>query len=235
MPEPAPPCRNEHGQPVGPLVDWSPPAPLGPAYLSGRWCRVEPVRDHLDALADVLGGLPAPSWTYLPREPSGREQVAAWLADLAADPGFATHAIVAGGRPVGTASWLSVDPAHGTAEVGMILYAPELRRTAAATEAMYLMAAHVFEAGFRRYEWKCDALNAPSRRAAERLGFRFEGVFRNARIVKGRNRDTAWYAMTDADWAALRPAYEAWLAPANFDAGRQRRRLGTRPGPTAAG
>jgi RimJ/RimL family protein N-acetyltransferase len=122
---------------------------------------------------------------------------------------------------------MRIEPVHRTIEVGSILYGEALQRTAGATEAMYLMARHVFEdLGYRRYEWKCDALNAPSRRAALRLGFRFEGIFRQHLIVKGRSRDTAWYSMLDAEWPRRKVAFERWLDPANFDAaGRQRRKL----------
>jgi RimJ/RimL family protein N-acetyltransferase len=127
---------------------------------------------------------------------------------------------------VGVASYLRIAPAVGTIEVGHIHFSPLLQRTPAATEAMYLMMRHAFELGYRRYEWKCDALNAPSRRAAERLGFSFEGIFRQAVVVKGRNRDTAWYACIDREWPARREAFERWLDPANFDAeGRQRQPL----------
>ena len=127
------------------------------------------------------------------------------------------------------ASYLRIDPPVGVIEVGHIALAPALQKTAAATEAMYLMMARVFdELGYRRYEWKCDALNAPSRRAAERLGFTYEGIFRQATLYKGRNRDTAWYAIIDKDWPAVKRAYERWLDPANFDGqGRQRVSLGS--------
>jgi RimJ/RimL family protein N-acetyltransferase len=131
------------------------------------------------------------------------------------------------GQAVGYASFMRIEPAHRCIEVGGILFAPPLQRTVGATEAMYLMARHVFEhLGFRRYEWKCDALNAPSRAAALRLGFIFEGIFRQHMIVKGRNRDTAWFSMIDGEWPARKAAFEAWLAPANFDAeGRQKASL----------
>jgi RimJ/RimL family protein N-acetyltransferase len=129
-------------------------------------------------------------------------------------------------RAVGVASYLRIDPANGSIEVGHINYSPLLQRTPAATEAMYLMMRHVFDLGYRRYEWKCNALNAASRVAARRLGFSFEGVFRQAGVVKGRNRDTAWYAMIDKEWPALREAFLRWLDPSNFDEqGRQRARL----------
>jgi RimJ/RimL family protein N-acetyltransferase len=134
---------------------------------------------------------------------------------------------LASDRPAGVASYLRIDPAMGSIEVGAILYSPALQRSPAATEAMYLMARHVFEElGYRRYEWKCDSLNQASRRAAERLGFRYEGTFRQAWVVKGRNRDTAWYSIIDSEWPALRNAFERWLDPSNFDAaGKQRARL----------
>ena len=124
------------------------------------------------------------------------------------------------------ASYLRIEPAHGSIEVGHLAFAPRLQRTRAATEAMYLMMWQAFKLGYRRYEWKCDALNAPSRRAAERLGFRHEGTFRQAMVYKGRNRDTAWYSIIDSEWPSRAAAFEAWLDPMNFDAaGRQRRPL----------
>jgi RimJ/RimL family protein N-acetyltransferase len=128
------------------------------------------------------------------------------------------------GRAVGYASYLRIEPAHRVIEVGSILYTPLLQRTRGATEAMYLMARYIFEElGYRRYEWKCDSRNEPSRRAAERLGFTFEGIFRQHMIVKGGNRDTAWYSMLDSEWGERKAAFERWLDPGNFDAaGRQR-------------
>src|SRR5262245_30220492 len=130
-------------------------------------------------------------------------------------------------RALGYASFMRIDPSHGVIEVGSILFTPALQRTAAATEAMYLMARHVFEdLGYRRYEWKCNAKNEPSRRAAVRLGFTFEGIFRQHMVVKGHNRDTAWYSMLDSEWPARKTAFERWLDPSNFDAqGQQRRAL----------
>jgi len=169
-------------------------------------------------------------WTYLPYGPfETRAAFEDWItaACRGEDPLF--HAIVeaTSGRALGVASYLRVVPTAGVIEVGHINYAPALQRTAAATEAMYLMMDRVFEElGYRRYEWKCDALNEASRRAAERFGFVFEGLFRQATMYKSRNRDTAWYAITDRDWPALKRSYEAWLDPANFDAaGRQNARL----------
>jgi RimJ/RimL family protein N-acetyltransferase len=134
--------------------------------------------------------------------------------------------------PIGVAAYLRIDPPQGSIEVGHINYSPRLQRTIAATEAMYLMMRKAFELGYRRYEWKCHALNAPSRVAAQRLGFSYEGVFRQARVDKGRNRDTAWYAMIDREWPALDRAFTQWLDPANFDRdGRQRTPLSALTGP----
>jgi RimJ/RimL family protein N-acetyltransferase len=150
----------------------------------------------------------------------------AWaeVAERSDDPLF--FAVVDRGRPVGVAAYLRITPAAGSIEVGSITYAPSLQRTAGATEAMYLMMRQAFELGYRRYEWKCDVLNAPSRLAAERLGFTFEGVFRSHMVYKGRNRDTAWYSVIDSEWPALDGRFRRWLDPANFDdTGRQRRRL----------
>jgi RimJ/RimL family protein N-acetyltransferase len=150
------------------------------------------------------------------------------VAKLCATPAMVPMAILLpDGTPVGIATFLRIDHANGTAEVGYISYSAALQRTTAATEAMYLMAAHAFDVvGVRRYEWKCDALNAASRSAAARLGFTYEGTFRQAVVTKGRNRDTAWFAITDGEWPRLRAAFDAWLDPANFDEqGRQRARL----------
>jgi RimJ/RimL family protein N-acetyltransferase len=201
---------NEYGQPIGPPVEgWSErPLPPNTAML-GRWCRVE----KLDAERDG----PA-LWEAYAQAPDGRD----W-SYLAVGP----FADLAGGKPVGTAALMRIDRANGAIEVGWITYSPRLQRTPAGTEAMYLLMRRAFdELGYRRYEWKCDALNAPSRRAALRYGFTFEGVFRQAVVTKGRNRDTAWYSITDGEWPAIRAAFERWLAPENFDAdGRQRRSL----------
>ncbi|HEX4610372.1 MAG TPA: GNAT family protein, partial [Urbifossiella sp.] len=151
---------------------------------------------------------------------------------LGDDPLFFTVIDAADGRPAGIASYLRIAPTAGSIEVGHLQFSPRLRRTPAATEAMYLMMARAFDLGYRRYEWKCDSLNAASRAAAVRLGLSFEGVFRQATVYKGRTRDTAWYAAIDAEWPALREAFRAWLDPANFDAaGRQRVRLSEVTGP----
>lgn len=223
---------SDTSQPVGfPVPDWTPrPRPEG-ATLSGRFCRVEALdaTRHGDELFEAFSADDGRMWTYMPYGPfSDRAAYQAWLAQHAPsrDPLF--HAIVdaTSGEALGVASYLRIDPANGCIEVGHIALSPRLQRSAAATEAMYLMMRQAFELGYRRYEWKCDALNAPSRAAAARLGFSFEGIFRQAVVVKGRNRDTAWFSVIDKEWPALAAAFEAWLAPGNFDdQGRQRQSL----------
>lgn len=225
--------------PVGfPVPDWTPPPRPSAEPMVGRTCRVEPLDydQHADDLfaVDSLDRDGA-SWTYLPYGPFRTfDAYAQWVKAVAGkdDPFF--HAIVdsATRTAVGVASFLRIDPAAGSIEVGHIHYSPRLQRTVAATEAMYLMMQRAFTLGYRRYEWKCDSLNAASRSAAQRLGFSYEGVFRQARVNKGRNRDTAWYACIDSEWPALDRAFRAWLDPANFDAsGRQRTRLRDLTGP----
>lgn len=201
--------------------------------MLGRTCRLEPLRaaQHAAALHEAnLLDVDGRGWTYLPYGPfASLDDYAAWVASVETveDPVF--FAIVTD-RPVGVASYLRIDPAMGCIEVGHLRFSPRLQRTAAATEAMYLMMKRAFEElGYRRYEWKCDALNAPSRSAAERLGFTYEGTFRQAVVSKGRNRDSAWFSIVDSEWPAIRSAFEAWLDPANFDAsGMQRRPLAAR-------
>jgi RimJ/RimL family protein N-acetyltransferase len=236
--------RNDHGQPVGrPLPGWT-ARPLPPATaMAGRFCRVEPLVPAVHAAdlfeanrADAAGR----NWTYLGVDGFGElAPYRAWLDRMVAgaDPMF--HAIVdlATGRAVGVASYLRIDPANGVIEVGHINYAPRLQQTPAATEAMFLMMRRALdELGYRRYEWKCDDRNLPSRAAARRLGFRYEGTFRQAIVYKDRNRDTAWFSILDGEWPALKAAFEQWLAPENFDAeGRQRQSLATlRGAPTLA-
>jgi RimJ/RimL family protein N-acetyltransferase len=190
---------------------------------------LRPVDPDADALPLFEASRDPAIWTYLPYGPYGdvEELHEALLQEARSeDPVFFT--VVADGRPLGIASYLRITPEHGVIEIGHIWFGTLLQRTAAATEAIYLMARHVFDdLGYRRLEWKCNAENAASRRAAERFGFTFEGVFRKHQVVKGENRDTAWYSIVDDEWPALRGAFEAWLAPANFDAtGRQRHTLG---------
>lgn len=225
---------NDFGQPVGePLPGWTPrPAPT-PVTLTGRRVRIEPLDPsrHATDLAAAYRAAPDDSmWTYLGYGPFAdddayRAHVEA--AAASADPLHLTVVHLTTGRAVGTFALMRHDAANGVVEVGHVVFSPLLARTPASTEAQYLLMAHVFDdLGFRRYEWKCDALNAPSRTAAERLGFRFEGVFRQALVVKGRNRDTAWFSILDTEWPALRTAYEEWASDDNLDeAGRQRRSL----------
>jgi RimJ/RimL family protein N-acetyltransferase len=201
--------------------------------MEGRFCRVEPLDAgrHAADLHAANGEAPdGRDWTYMAYGPfESFEAYRTWVAWAAESPDPLFHAIVArdSGHAAGVASLMRIDPEAGVIEVGHIKYAPALQRTQAATEAMYLLMRRVFdELGYRRYEWKCDALNAPSRAAALRLGFQYEGTFRQATIYKGRNRDTAWFSITDQEWPVLKPAYERWLRPENFDgAGRQRERL----------
>jgi RimJ/RimL family protein N-acetyltransferase len=199
----------------------------------GRYVTVTPLDPvaHADSLYATTSDLTNERlWLYLFDGPfSSRVDFDAYLTRIASldDPLFYTILDTASARAVGHVSYLRIEPAHRCVEVGGILYTPALQRTAGATEAMYLMARHVFEdLGYRRYEWKCNALNAPSRRAALRLGFTYEGVFRQHMVVKGRNRDTAWFSMLDSEWSARKAAFEQWLDPANFDAdGRQKTSL----------
>jgi RimJ/RimL family protein N-acetyltransferase len=223
---------DEHGLPVGePVPEWTPRARPGAGPFVGRNCSVVPLTaDHADALYPTCA---APGtehlWTYLsdgpfPDPAEFRERIAGTVAD----PTCVSVAVVLpDGTPAGLANFMRIDEQQGSVEVGGILLGTALRRTPAATEALHLMAAHVFEdLGYRRYEWKCDALNEASVRAARRLGFRYEGNFRNAVVYKGRNRDTAWFSITDDEWPAVAAAQQAWLDPRNFDAnGRQRRPL----------
>jgi RimJ/RimL family protein N-acetyltransferase len=159
-------------------------------------------------------------WDYMPVGPfATAADLADWIAAVepSTDPLFFSF-VPRGEPPAGFGSYLRIAPEAGSIEVGFLSFSPRLQRSVAATEAMYLMMRWAFEAGYRRYEWKCNALNLASRRAAQRLGFSYEGVFRQAAVVKGRNRDTAWFAVIDAEWPRLRQAFEAWLAPGNFDA-----------------
>ena len=207
-------------------VDWRPP-PLPPRVaLEGRWCRLEPLApEHAEGLHEALDGH-AEVWRYLPVGPFEAASYAAWVegARVLHDP---LHMAVrmGDGRLGGTLSLMRMTPPAGTIEIGWITYAPRLQRTAAASEAVILLARWAFEAGYRRLEWKCDAANQASRRAARRFGFTYEGTHRQAAVVKGRNRDTAWFSILDGEWRALDDAWTAWLDPVNFEGGRQIRRL----------
>jgi len=225
--------HNELGQPIGfPLPGWKAPPRPPRTVMAGRYCRVEPLEPARHAEPLYRANALDPSnrnFTYLLSRPFDTyDAYRQWLesACLGEDPLF--HAIIDGEtrQAAGVASFMRIDPKNGVIEVGNINYSPLLQRSRAATEAMYLMMQRAFGLGYRRYEWKCDALNAASRAAAQRLGFSFEGVFRQAVVYKGRNRDTAWYAAINSEWPALEQAFLRWLDPGNFDErGNQRLRL----------
>lgn len=214
-------------------LNWKPvPLPV-PVTLTGRWVTLEPLTaaHHTHALWTAVHGHDE-VWAWLADGPYGSEEELAEALELKqAGDAARFFAILPGSTSdaKGYASLMRMDPANGVIEVGNVMFSPALQRTQAATEAMFLMARHVFEdLGYRRYEWKCNALNAPSRRAAERFGFTYEGVFRQHMVVKGQNRDTAWYSMLDGEWPARKRAFEAWLAEENFDAdGQQKVALGS--------
>ncbi|MBB5516740.1 RimJ/RimL family protein N-acetyltransferase [Rubricella aquisinus] len=207
-------------RPIGPIVEgWSPASADMALTATRQYCRIAPLEmGHVPALFAAFDADDGTMWDYMPNGPFATEgDLAAWAetAVTSTDPLF--HTIMgAGGVPLGFASYLRISPSDGVIEVGFIAMSPALQRTRAATEAMYLMMRHAFERGYRRYEWKCNALNAPSMRAAKRLGFTFEGIFRQATIVKGRNRDTAWYSILDHEWPGQKARFEAWLNPENF-------------------
>lgn len=223
------------GLPIGLPVDPSPARLPERSVLRGRHALLVPLdaEQHTDALyVGTHGAGKDELWLYFSIGPFSDKAAFRFALEQQArsqDPFFFAILDQPSRRALGYASYLRIEPAHRCIEVGWIMYAPELQRTTGATEAMYLMAKHAFEdLGYRRYEWKCNALNAPSRRAALRLGFTFEGIFRQHMIAKGRNRDSAWFSMLDTEWPARRAAFEQWLDPANFDAqGRQRVSLST--------
>jgi RimJ/RimL family protein N-acetyltransferase len=215
---------NEFGQPIGmPLPNWQPPVAPPREPLEGRFCRLEPLdveRHAADLFAANAHDRDGRNWTYLAYGPFATlSAYKEWALKMSqsVDPLFYAIVDIPTRRAVGVAAYLRIDRSVGSIEVGHINYSPLLQRTPAATEAMYLMMKRAFDLGYRRYEWKCDSLNAPSRAAAERLGFSYEGIFRQATIYKGRNRDTAWFAAIDSEWPALSKAFQTWLDPANFD------------------
>lgn len=207
-------------------LDWTPVERPARAELRGRSVLLRPVSpDDADALFEVSRD-PA-IWTYLPDGPyvtAADLREALVRAERCQDPLFFALVTLPDETPAGIASYLRITPEHGVIEIGHIWFGASLQRTRAATEAIFLLARHVFDdLGYRRLEWKCNALNDRSRAAAERFGFTFEGIFRNHMVVKGRNRDTAWYAIIDDEWPAIRAVFERWLDPGNFDPdGRQR-------------
>ncbi len=229
------PVTNEFNQPIGdPLPDgWQPPPHPPREALEGRYVTVTPLNldqqaaDLFEADANDRTG---EGWTYLPYGPFSKLQdFKDWMAATCFnnDPQFYAYVSNETGKAAGWGSYLRIKTKEGSIEAGHIRLTPLLQRTPMATEAMHLKIKNAFELGYRRFEWKCDSLNAPSCRAAERLGFTFEGIFRQATHYRGRNRDTAWYAIIDQDWPDIRAAHEAWLAPENFDRdGQQKAPLG---------
>jgi RimJ/RimL family protein N-acetyltransferase len=220
--------------PIGAAIAWSPVKAPEKRPLDGRTVRLEPVdpAPHADDLFAGSVGTPT-LWTYMGYGPfADLASFRSWLEGCARETDPLFYAIVdrADGRAVGMASYLRITPAMGVIEIGHIWFAPVIQKTRQATEAIFLLMRHVFDdLGYRRLEWKCDALNAGSRRAAARFGFAYEGIFRQHMIYKGRNRDTAWFAMTDGDWPAIRAGFERFLDPGNFAAsGVQRQPLAVR-------
>jgi RimJ/RimL family protein N-acetyltransferase len=220
---------NALGQPVGkPLPDWTPRERLPDTTLIGQVCRVLPYDPIYAAeLQRALARDDGRMWTYLPYGPfATANELNASIDHYQRDRDFQTFVIITDEGALGYASFMRYDLSNGSVEVGGVTFSPSLRRSRAATEAMYLMMHHAFDHGYRRYEWKCDQLNAPSMRAAQRLGFQFEGVFRNAAVTRGRRRDTAWFSVIIEDWPQTRARLETWLDPVNFDdAGRQKTAL----------
>ncbi|MGN6099308.1 MAG: GNAT family N-acetyltransferase [Bosea sp. (in: a-proteobacteria)] len=211
-------------------ADWKAP-PFPPAkVLEGRYCRLEPldVSRHLDDIWAAAAGHDA-MWDWLPaKPPKSKDDYRALLETMAATAGIVPLAVIdkADGKAKGHLWIMEIRPTHGVFEVGWITYSPALQRTRVATEAIYLVGDYGFSLGYRRYEWKCNNLNEPSKRAALRFGFQFEGLFRQHMVVKGENRDTAWFSILDSEWLARARAFRAWLAPENFDAeGRQKASL----------
>lgn len=216
--------------PLGaPLPGWTRRAPPQPVTIDGRTCRIEPLdaARHGGDLVAAFRTTDESSWIYLFVGPFEDDAgILNWLTEAADSKDLFYSAIIdrKTGRAAGVCACMRPDPANGVIEIGSIHYADSLKRTPATTEAMYLLMRHVFEdLGYRRYEWKCNSFNTPSRRTALRLGFRFEGIFRNHMVVKGHSRDTAWFAVMDSEWPALKGAYERWLAPENFDHDGQQR------------
>ncbi|MBK0418939.1 GNAT family N-acetyltransferase [Leucobacter sp. CSA1] len=228
---------NEFGQPIGaPVPDWERRSLPEATVITGRLVdleRLDPDRHAEDLFAAFAAAPDGRDWTYMPVGPfPSLDSYREWAIAAAGSRDPRHYAVVerASGRALGTFSLLRHDPANGAIEVGWVAFSPALQRTPASTEAQFLLMRYVFDRlGYRRYEWKCDSLNEPSRRAAERLGFAYEGTFRQAVVTKGRNRDTAWFALVDRDWPRVREGLERWLDPANFDEqGRQLRPLRTR-------
>lgn len=227
------PETNEFGQQVGDVVvGWEPRPRPEPVTLTGRHVTVEPLSSarYAELFAATCGPDDGPLWTYRPvPRPASLADLWMHLAELVDSPAAVSFALVPlegeyAGRAAGIASYMRIEPAMGQVEVAGVLFSRALQRTRAATEAIHLLMRHAFDdLGYRRFEWKCDSLNEPSRRAAARLGFRHEGRFRHHMVTQGRSRDTDWFSVTDSEWPAVRAAHERWLDEANFDDdGRQR-------------
>jgi RimJ/RimL family protein N-acetyltransferase len=217
--------------PIGdPVPGWTPRSWPPGTPLVGRTTVLEALHArHVDDLTEAWTDTDETHWFYLPMErPEGADEVAGLVSAMVDDPGWVSYAVLVSGRATGVLSLMRIDPDNGSIEIGAVIFGTPLVRTVASTEAQRLLMGHVFDdLGYRRLEWKCNALNAPSRAAALRLGYTFEGVFRQAMVIRGRNRDTAWFSVVDGEWAAVRERLDAWLDPSSFDeAGRQRRRLG---------
>lgn len=218
---------NEYGQPIGRPLTWEPSRSPEPRTLVGLDVTLEPLTvAHAPELLEAVGHTPE-SWTYLPAEPPATVEEMVAIIEMQFGPDALPFLVRdPQGRALGTLSYLRDQPAIGSIEVGWVTFGPDLQRTRASTEAQYLLMRHAFDdLGYRRYEWKCDSLNAPSRRAAARLGFVEEGTWRNALVLKGRNRDTTWFSITLEEWPRVKAALEAWLAADNFEDGRQIRSL----------
>ena len=229
---------NEYSQPIGaPMPQWQPAKALGDQPMTGRYCRLErvDVERHANDLYEAYSTAPdGRDWTYLSVGPFETcEAYRDFLASCVASPDPLHHTVIdlATGKAVGTLSLMRIDKANGVIEVGFVVFSQRLQKTRMATESIFLLMQRAFdELGYRRFEWKCHNLNEPSKRAAERFGFIFEGVFRHHEgvfrhhmVIKGQNRDTAWFAMTDDDWPRIKTGYVAWLAPENFDDGGQQK------------
>ncbi|NNM59213.1 MAG: GNAT family N-acetyltransferase [Legionellales bacterium] len=227
--------KNNFGQKMSvALSDWEVARWPNESILQGNWCSVAPIDfdKHVEKLFNALQKENSgESWTYLPYGPfNSQEEFAQWLAKTTLENGTKLYAICdMYSQPIGIAGYLRITPDQGVIEIGHLHFSADLKKTPAATEAMYLMMKYAFDLGYRRYEWKCNTLNEPSIQAAKRLGFTFEGVFRQHMVVKGYNRDTAWFSILDSEWADIKNKLEIWLRLANFNAeGKQINRLNTK-------
>ncbi|WP_321960345.1 GNAT family protein [Paraburkholderia sp. J7] len=234
---------NEFQQPIGdPVTGWQPRERPARVTIEGQFCRIEPIdldRHAADLFEAYGAAADGRDWTYLFAEPfTDFAAFREYLAKAAASSDPFHYAVIdrASGKAVGTFALMRIEPVHGVIEVGSVTFSPRLKQTPVSTEAQYLLMRYVFDdLGYRRYEWKCDSLNAPSRKTALRLGFQFEGIFRQAIVYKGRNRDTAWFAVIDQDWPLVKAAFEKWLSKENFDAhGQQRASLASLREPAAS-